>query len=1559
MDPYQYQQQAQLHLQQQYGQQAQYVQYAYFQPGQYGAAYGIQPQTQAALATYQPGVVQQGQIDPNQAYGQALVGQNTQAVFVGATGQSHQQPGVGVQGVLSQPPAPPDASAATSGVAVATGAVTLQSIEEAKAKYQKEYEQWKEQYTQWQAQHANHPDQKQFQEYQKQMQTWHEQQQQLLQAQAAALGQSQGGASTAPVAQGGAVGLPANEQYQGNVTQQGVSMQQQYQWQQQPYQQQTQQWQQQTSYQQQQQQQHHQQQPNHTQHRESQQNHQGFQTGLHRQQQQPEFKNQGQNSSSQPNQPWKQGQNSSSQPNQPWKQGQSSSSQPNQPWKQDQNSSSQPNQTWKQDQDPNSQPNQPWKQGQNSSSQPNQPWKQGQNSSPQPNKPWKQDQNSSSQPNQPWQQDQNSSSRPNQPWKQGQNSSSQPNQPWKQGQNSSSQPNQPWKQGQNSSSQPNQPWNQGQSYQSQNLQNYQRDDQSHHQEQENQSHNYKNQGFQSQQNNQQVGNKPWLQGAGSGGPRNSMDRQSGVQNIAYENQHQNQNQPSWMQNKSQQGFQGSSRKPPGLMDNQQQNQTGSKPAWLQGKDLNATMQRDDTARGQVQYNQNNQQKNVPRWMHNQNNQGNLQNTKTQWNHGQGDMGNQSTTFQSESRPNFAESYAKRIENAAQSKPQNEKPKWLQGKSEPTPTWLRDKESIDKMMDNDQNKSQSVENKPKELPKWLQSQKNQAPNSSSETKDSKWPQAPSIPDNTQTNEPNKPKWLQSGQSTDAISQDSKASEEQVKNDPKPLPKWLQQQTALASTVSSTATTGISSTAAPSTTLSSATEASSKKLDPKKELEFLHQQSVQLMKLAELEKKAKEANANAAKTEPAPGSASVPTSETGFAKFAPPPLPARPPTPPLKKVPCKFFPTCRYGKECRFKHPPCEAGNECEQTDCILDHSGPPLKPREEREKEQYEHTRETARSDYPTDRYPDDGRYTREEWERQEEDWRQRWDEWDRSTGERGPPPPYWDEHGRPPKDEWDRGYPPRDEWYQRPPDDREPYGRYDDYYRSERKAWPPRDEWEDERYRERRPYSPRAERERYDWPPYDRERSPGRERRSRSPYGREYRDRSPLRRPPAEYDRHGRPLPPPPDDYWRREAWERERRKSPPPLDWERGGQSYDRELDTPNDRVVEDYNHGRSRYPPSEWGPDADSHYDRRHDDRWDRHDPYVPRDEPHYPREHAEDSRTQQRNVQVVPVETILDCPGRDIRPDRIVIILRGPPGSGKTHVAKLIKDKEVSSGAHAPRILSLDDYFLTEVEKTEKDPETGKRIKKKVTEYVYEPEMEEVYMASLFKAFTKTLDDGFFPMVLMDATNDKVSHFEKYWSLAKQKGFEVYIVEISADAHACAKRNSHHRSFEEINKMVEEWEESPTYMLRLDVRPLLQDAIIREVEMEAADEASTSKDESKEKKEENKEEEEEEEPAIVLPKKSKWEESNLSAEQQLNKLDGIRPLRKRAREESPLLVPDDDDDPYDEKEDDMRIGKKRVRWADQEEKKQMEHRRRIGFCIGTDWSLLTDPNARIPEH
>lgn len=51
------------------------------------------------------------------------------------------------------------------------------------------------------------------------------------------------------------------------------------------------------------------------------------------------------------------------------------------------------------------------------------------------------------------------------------------------------------------------------------------------------------------------------------------------------------------------------------------------------------------------------------------------------------------------------------------------------------------------------------------------------------------------------------------------------------------------------------------------------------------------------------------------------------------------------------------------------------------------------------------------------------------------------------------------------------------------------------------------------------------------------------------------------------------------------------------------------------------------------------------------------------------------------------------------------------------------------------------------------TNYRIKKKVEEYEYDEESEPSFRKSLFKTFNKTLDEGFFPMIIVDAVNHKV--------------------------------------------------------------------------------------------------------------------------------------------------------------------------------------------------------------
>ena len=42
----------------------------------------------------------------------------------------------------------------------------------------------------------------------------------------------------------------------------------------------------------------------------------------------------------------------------------------------------------------------------------------------------------------------------------------------------------------------------------------------------------------------------------------------------------------------------------------------------------------------------------------------------------------------------------------------------------------------------------------------------------------------------------------------------------------------------------------------------------------------------------------------------------------------------------------------------------------------------------------------------------------------------------------------------------------------------------------------------------------------------------------------------------------------------------------------------------------------------------------------------------------------------IETAMVDDLLVAPGRQSRPDHIVVIIRGPPGAGKTYVSKLLK-------------------------------------------------------------------------------------------------------------------------------------------------------------------------------------------------------------------------------------------------------------------------------------------------
>ncbi|XP_035277898.1 YLP motif-containing protein 1 [Anguilla anguilla] len=487
-----------------------------------------------------------------------------------------------------------------------------------------------------------------------------------------------------------------------------------------------------------------------------------------------------------------------------------------------------------------------------------------------------------------------------------------------------------------------------------------------------------------------------------------------------------------------------------------------------------------------------------------------------------------------------------------------------------------------------------------------------------------------------------------------------------------------------------------------------------------------------------------------------------------------------------------------------------------------------------------------------------------------------------------------------------------------------------------------------ERAYEKEPLGPRDPYERD--PYYDRRPDPYMDRRD---YGRD-RDRDLYRdKPPMDYER----------ERYERERYMRDERLPPGPPP--RPGGYREREMRNSRDREREgrssrdrEEHYGRPGFdrPPYDRGPERPG-YDHGPAAYGNDRRPYpeerLPVPAPSLPPPPPPAPRRVEKKPEMKNVDDILKMPGRESRPERIVIIMRGLPGSGKSHVAKLIRDKEVECGGAPPRVLGLDDYFMTEVERVEKDPETGKRVKTKALEYEYEPEMEETYRNSMLKTFRKTLDDGFFPFIIIDAINDRVKYFDQFWSAAKTKGFEVYLAEITADNQTCAKRNVHGRKIKDIVKMASNWEPSPRHMVRLDIRSLLQDAAIEEVEME---DFNPSEEEQKAELKEAATEEEEGDLGYIP--KSKWEMD--TSEAKLDKLDGLVSGGKRKRDsdgaagmEDFLQLPDDYATRMSEP------GKKRVRWADLEEKKDADRKRAIGFVVGqTDWEKITDESGQLAE-
>lgn len=130
------------------------------------------------------------------------------------------------------------------------------------------------------------------------------------------------------------------------------------------------------------------------------------------------------------------------------------------------------------------------------------------------------------------------------------------------------------------------------------------------------------------------------------------------------------------------------------------------------------------------------------------------------------------------------------------------------------------------------------------------------------------------------------------------------------------------------------------------------------------------------------------------------------------------------------------------------------------------------------------------------------------------------------------------------------------------------------------------------------------------------------------------------------------------------------------------------------------------------------------------------------------------------------------------KVVYIMRGIPGSGKSTVAEQLAGKD---GV----IHSTDSYFC------------------KSGEYKYNPKQLWIYHQCNLRAFTKSVEKGI-PVVICDNTNPRHADYRLYAKVAKEHGYIVAIVTLPhPDLKVAAKRNKHDVPLEKLEKIVKSWE------------------------------------------------------------------------------------------------------------------------------------------------------------
>jgi len=128
------------------------------------------------------------------------------------------------------------------------------------------------------------------------------------------------------------------------------------------------------------------------------------------------------------------------------------------------------------------------------------------------------------------------------------------------------------------------------------------------------------------------------------------------------------------------------------------------------------------------------------------------------------------------------------------------------------------------------------------------------------------------------------------------------------------------------------------------------------------------------------------------------------------------------------------------------------------------------------------------------------------------------------------------------------------------------------------------------------------------------------------------------------------------------------------------------------------------------------------------------------------------------MIDASTLFLDPGRESRPTHMVIILRGPAGSGKSKLARLLANLEEEAGSNGTRIHCLEDHF---------QGENG---------FTYDPSLDHHYRVALFSSFSTSISQPeSCSLVIVDAVNLKLEHYENFYHAAAYAGYTPFVATV----------------------------------------------------------------------------------------------------------------------------------------------------------------------------------------